>query len=659
MRSAALWRVVPILAATALSALEAQSFRDLRPRPYPPEASRAFQEAIAAGTRTPTGRPGRAYWQQSAHYRLAARIDPSDWRVTGEARITYRNNSPDTLHAVWFHLRQNLFAPDGLRNRRVPITGGMTLTRVRAGGTDLQAVTADSLPGYQVSATQLRIGLTEPLRPGSEMEFEFGWWHLVAPDGAPRGGQDGEAAFVSYWYPQVAVYQDLGGWQVDPYMGNAEFHMGFGDYDVALTVPHGWLIGSTGVLVNPEEVLSPQVRSRLARAAAGTDVVPIVADGDRGPGTATVRSPDGWLTWRFRADEVRDFAFGMSDLYLWDATTAEVGDLTGDDRAERVLIHTLYRPSRRAWAWDHSATYARHSIEFLSGYLWPYPYPHATAVDGVRSCAGMEYPMITCIGGPRDTLALYSVIVHELAHMWFPMQVASDEQRYSWQDEGLTRFNQAQGMRQFFHGYDREALSRDNYLALAAEGGEVELMRYGDLYPHDSDAFGVASYDKMATNLAMLRGLLGEQRFLKAYREYGARWRGKHPAPWDFFHTFEDVTGEDLWWFWRTWWWETWTLDQAVADVRTERDSTTIVIEDRGLAPMPVRLAVRRLDGSTRRYEIPVEAWLSGARRYELRISALGVSSVEIDPEHLFPDTNRRNNVWSRLSGSAPPGSPP
>jgi aminopeptidase N len=199
----------------------------------------------------------------------------------------------------------------------------------------------------------------------------------------------------------------------------------------------------------------------------------------------------------------------------------------------------------------------------------------------------MEYPMITCIGGRRDTLSLYSVVVHELAHMWFPMQVGSDEKRYAWQDEGLTRFNQAQGMREFFRGYDREAVSRDNYLALARAGGEVELMRHGDLYPLESPAYAIASYDKMATNLVSLRGLVGDRRFREAYREYGNRWRNRHPSPWDFWNTFNDVLGVDLSWFWRTWWFETWTMDQAVTSVQIAADSTTITIEDRGLAPMP------------------------------------------------------------------------
>lgn len=615
-----------------------------RPRPYPVTESPGFTRAVAQGTRTRTGLPGTRYWQQRAEYQLSATLDPATRLLTGQATVRYHNQSPDTLRAVFFHLYQNLFAPGAARNRPVPITGGMTLTRVSAQGGQIPAE-GPGRAGYRVSGTILGVPLAEPLAPGGSVEFGFEWSYTVPPDGGPRGGADGEVLFLSYWYPQVAVYDDVSGWQTDQYLGNAEFYMGYGDYDVAITVPQGWLIGATGELQNPEGVLSPAVRERLAKAAQSHDVVRVVDDADRGAGQATAESPDGHLTWRFKARNVRDFAFGTSDQYLWDATTATVSG-----RAGPALIHTFYRPSRRDWAWDQSARYAQHSIEFLSGFLWSYPYPQATAVDGVTSCAGMEYPMITCIGGRRDTLSLYSVVVHELAHMWFPMQVGSDEKRFSWQDEGLTRFNQAQAMRAFFRGYDAEGGARADYLALAATGNEVELMRHGDEYPVGGRAFGTASYSKMATNMAMLRALVGERKFLEAYREYGKRWLGRHPTPWDFFNTFNQQLGEDLSWFWRTWWYETWPLDQAIADVKIAADSAAITVEDRGLAPMPTRVAIRRVDGSTQRVEVHVDTWLGGNWRWTFKVRARpAIASIEIDPEQAFADVDRSNNVWRNL----------
>jgi aminopeptidase N len=216
-------------------------------------------------------------------------------------------------------------------------------------------------------------------------------------------------------------------------------------------------------------------------------------------------------------------------------------------------------------------------------------------------------------------------------------------------DEGLTRFNQAEGMREFFRGYDRLAQSRNNYFGIVRTAREVELMRHGDQYPYGTPAYGVASYDKMATILASLRELLGDETFLRAYREYGRRWVNKHPTPWDMWNTFEDVAGRDLDWFWRVWFYETWTLDQAVASVQPGGDSTAIVIEDRGLVPMPVRLAITRADGSVQRVTLPVEPWLAGARRQTVRVAGRpAVTKVEIDPEQRFPDVDRTNNAWTR-----------
>ncbi|HEU4630288.1 MAG TPA: M1 family metallopeptidase, partial [Gemmatimonadaceae bacterium] len=615
-----------------------------RPIPHPVRESPGFARAVANGTRTRLGTPGPKYWEQYARYHITGTLQPELLRFSGEERVTYYNRSPDTLNEIWVNLNQNLFAPNGVRNGPVPATEGMEMFRVRAGGRSLAPV--DSGPGYQIDATRMRITLPRPLPPGQQLELEFAWGFDVPPDGAPREGSMGDVFMIAYWYPQIAVYDDVNGWHTDPYMGQAEFYMGYADYDVALTVPAGWLVAATGELVNASTVLSPTTQQRLQRARTTGEYVRVVTEAERGAGRATAGTPGATgqtLTWRFRASNVRDFAFGASSRWLWDATTAAVGDRDGDGRPDSTVVNSFYRPEARAWAWDQSMRYGRHAIEFLSSYLWPYPYPQMTALEGPRSCGGMEYPMLTCIGGPRDTLSLYSVTVHEFAHMWFPMQVGSDERRYAWMDEGLTRFNQAQGMRAFFRGYDREAQSREAYLNFARTGGEVELMRHGDLYPYGTPAYGIATYEKMATNLVALRAIMGDSAFRAAYRDYGIRWIGRHPTPYDFFYAFERNAHRDLDWFWSPWWYETWTLDQGIAEVRAAPgDSLQIVIEDRGLVPMPVRLAVTR-GGATERLEVPVTAWLTGARRYTVTVdSGSAVTAVTIDPEQAFADVDRR-----------------
>jgi Peptidase family M1 domain len=620
-----------------------------RPLPYPVFESQAFARAVQRGTRTRTGEPGPKYWQQFARYRIDAELVPASNTVNGRETVRYFNRSPDTLRTVWVFLNQNLFAPSSPRNGAVPVTGGMEILRVAVNGQALAR--RDTGAAYSVDATVMRVGLPRALTPRDSIDMDIAWNFQLPPDGAPREGTTGDVFMIAYWYPQLAVYDDVNGWQTDPYLGNAEFYMGYADYNVNISLPQGWLVGATGELANANEVLSKQTRDRLAESRRSSSVIHVVREQDRGVGATKATNPgfDGILTWRFRASNVRDFDWGASSKFLWDATIAVVGDRDGNGRADTTAINTFYRPEARAWAWAKSGEFERSSVEFLSKYLWPYPWPQMTALEGPTSCSGMEYPMLTCIGGPRDTLSLYSVQVHETAHMWFPMQVGSDERRFAWQDEGLTRFNQAQGMQAYFKGYDRERIARESYLAIARTDGEVPLMRHGDLYPFGTAAYGVATYDKMATNMIALRALVGGDVFMSSYRTYGLRWVSKHPTQYDFFNTFNSLVGQDLGWFWRIWWYETWTLDQAIGSVTTVVDKLNVTIEDHGLAMMPVRLTITRADGRVERQVVPVSVWLAGARRHTVTVdSAATVASIEIDPEQAFPDIERANNKWSR-----------
>jgi Peptidase family M1 domain len=606
------------------------------------------ERAVAQGTRTHTGAPGPKYWQQWAEYQLEAELNPVSKRLAGKGKITYHNRSPDTLREVYVHLLHNIFAPDSRHNTDVPwAVEGVELSRVAAQGQELKA-RGDEGVGYDVDGTIMRIQLPRPLPPGGSADFEFGWRLRIPPDGAPRGGQDGETYYINYWYPQMAVYDDVGGWQTDQYLGTAEFYMGYGDYDVAITVPAGWLVSATGQLQNASEVLSAQTRARLDSASRSSGIIRVVTEADRTAGTSTTSGSNGKLTWRYQADSVRDVAWGTSAKYLWDATHAVVGEVSGDGGPDTAAIYAFYRPEQRVSHWNESARYSRHSIEFFSRYLSPYPYPHMTAMDGPTSCGGMEYPMMTCIGGQWDTLGLYEVTTHEIAHMWFPMIVGSDEKRYAWMDEGLAQFNQSQAMADLFKGFDDESRNRKNYLDFAEMGSETELMHHGDRYP-SYPAYGVASYYKPATVMVALRSVLGTEQFNRAFREYIRRWTYKHPTPYDLFNTFENVTGQDLSWFWRGWFFETWKLDQAIDTVTNVGDSVDIVVASRGKAPMPVRLAVTRIDGQVERLTLPVQGWLGGARRRSIRVAREPVvRSIEIDPDKEFPDLDRSNQVWPR-----------
>ena len=642
--------------------------RDGRPLPGPVFETPDFTRAVARGTRTRSGRPGSAYWTQYARYRIEATLAPAADRLSGRERVVYLNRSPDTLSMVALYLRQNVFAPGSPRVGAAPVTGGVTLERVLAAGTVLAAEPASnpalpvtaSPPGrpgrgrYAVDGTVMWIRLPRPLLPRDSVSLELAW-SFTPPPAPPSDGREGHESSAAgdvwmfgYWYPQLAVYDDVDGWVTDPYLNGAEFYMGHGDYDVRLTVPHGWPVGATGVLQNPGEVLSARSRGRLAEARATGRVVNVVTPG---PDADAAFTPGGTTaTWHFVANDVRDFAWGTGDRYVWDATRALV-----DQGRDTVAIHSLYRLHAPAAAWAvGGARFTRDAIERLSDYLWPYPWPVMTSLEGVLDGGGMEYPMATAMQPWADTLSLAGDLIHETGHMWFPMQVGSSETRYPWMDEGLTQFDAAQAMRAIYgepreggRANDSEPGQRASYLDRARAGQEAVLMRHGDRFPRD--LYFTMHYNKTSQVLAALRGVLGEETFHRALREYGRRWTGKHPRPFDLFNAFDDVAGRDLSWFWRTWFFEPWSLDQALVAVEERGDSVDITVEDRGLAPMPIRLAVTRADGTVQRFDVPVDVWLGGARRHVVRVAREpAVVSVEIDPEEAFPDIDRGNQVTDR-----------
>ncbi|MFQ5535972.1 MAG: M1 family metallopeptidase [Gemmatimonadota bacterium] len=599
----------------------------------------AFLEAMLNGTRTRHGKPGPRYWQQEVDYRIQTRLRPEEVTVEGSEVITYHNNSPDTLAAIWLNLPQNVFAPGNPRNRPVPVTGGFHLGRVVVQGVEMQVDAPRAGPSL---GTVVGIQLNEPLPPGDSAVLEIEWVFEV-PEGTFRMGREGrDVFFIAQWYPQVAVYDDLRGWARDPYMGDGEFYLEYGTFDVEITAPAGWLVSATGELQNPQSVLTPAAQERLA-ALSPDSVTHVVTAEERDAGALTLPGgEDGALTWHFRAEDVRDFAWGASPLYVWDATVAEY--LNDDGTVRRAAIHSFYRPEKPNW--ERSAEYARHAIESHS-YWYPYPYPQMTVNEGIVG-GGMEYPMITIVGGGRSPLRLYGVISHELAHMWWPMVVGSDERNHAWMDEGLASFSEDLFTPEMFADAPAARGSMRSYLSIAGSDRETPSMRPADLYGPFGNR-GVASYSKPATVFRTLRHILTPERFDAALRSYVRRWAFKHPHPLDLFWTFENVTGEDLDWYFYPWMYTTRVLDQAVINVRIDNGQPVVVLENRGEIRMPVELEVTTDSGEKAHVWAGHEAWEEDGRMLVPLTEVDGeVAEVVIDPDEYFPDINRENNVWRR-----------
>jgi hypothetical protein len=624
-----------------------------RPVPYPVTVDRSFERALESGTRSTTGAPGPKYWQQWTAYTITASLDPEAKRIDGTVRMVYHNRSPRALPFLVIQLLQNVHAEGAVRNRPTEVTGGMELKRVVANGTELTEARRGAIgDGYRSFGTVAQVRLPQGLQSGDSavLEIDFGFNIPEHGIGGRMGWNDDNFFYLAYWYPQMAVFDDVVGWQTDQFLGQAEFYMGYGSYDVTLDLPEGWVAWGTGTLPNPSAVLAAPIVERMQRAERSDTVVHLMTPADFGPGKATAPTSTGRLSWRFVADSVRDVAYSVSRESRWDAARTPVGDRNGDGTADYAMVNSIWRES--APRWQHAWRYAQHSIDFLSRWTgFPYPYPHMTSVEGGGIMGGgMEYPMMTLIGdyNQASDTGLYGVHAHELAHMWVPMIVGNDERRYAWMDEGTTSFNTSAAMNEFYAGQRWELGNYSGYIQITRTDLEGEIMRLSD-YQYNGAAYGTASYSKPATLLWTLRGLLGEEVFLKAYRTFIQRWAYKHPKPWDLFNTFNDVSGQNLDWFWRTWYYETWTLDQSIADVKLERGGTRIVVADLGLAPMPVRLTLTLTDGNTMQAEIPVDRWLEGARTADIVVKTpSAVTKVEIDADQWFPDANRDNNVWER-----------
>ena len=606
--------------------------------------------------RTGSGRPGPDYWQQRADYDLDASLDDQTHTVTGTARLTYTNNSPETLDYLWFHLEQNLFETD---SRGGPITGRAASSLADEHGYRLGTVTVDGQRVEPlVTDTRMRIDLPEPLAArGGTVEVEIPYSFVIpASPGTPRMGrletERGTVYSMAQWFPRVAVFDDVNGWNHQPYLGSGEFYLNFGDYEMALTVPASHTVVATGVLQNPDDVYSREQRRRLATASASPDAILIVTEADRD----AAASRTGTRTWRYRAENVRDVAWGTSKAFIVDGANAAVE--MEDGSTNNVLILSAYpdegvSDDPENPGWEEATRYGRASI-LNNSYWLPYPYPVAISV--ASHIGGMEYPMIHFSSVRSRHKGLFGVIDHELGHNWFPMIVGSDERRHGWMDEGFDTFINGPSEIAFYNegddptlpGYgeatptDPDGVART--FTSTMNNVDDEILTYPDQFSGQEGGWNL--YRKPGAGLFFLRtAVLGQERFDSAFKEYVRRWMFKHPQPADFFRTMEDASGEDLDWFWRGWFDTRHHYDARLVSVAERDGAVVLAVEQVGGLVFPTEAEVTFTDGSTARVGVPVE----GFARDEVvtvRLDADGrtVASARIDPDGLLPDTDRDND---------------
>ncbi len=608
--------------------------------------------------RTSDGRPGPGYWQQRVDYSIKASLDTSESKISGSETITYTNNSPNSLDHLWLQLDQNLFKEGSRGSYEFDSPRGRYRGAFQNGGDELSSVIVVQNgkkveSHYIVDDTRMRVDLEKPISPhGGKVQVEIVWSFVVPKYGSDRLGRfeskDGTIYEIAQWYPRLYVYDDVNGWNPQPYLGEGEFYLEYGDFDVEITAPRDLIVVATGVLQNPERVLTKTERDRLALARKVDSAVHVVSENEIAE-PSTRPEGNGDLIWKFRAENVRDFSWAASKAFIWDASHWDNILLMAVYPREGIATDTTKGPG-----WEKDVEFMRHTFKFYSETYYHFPYPVATNVAGI--VGGMEYPMIVFCNVRSRGQGLYFVTDHEFGHSWFPMMVGSDERRYAWMDEGFNTFIN------YYSGYDyygdksyQVRLNNPDSMAKRLKFfiNAEPIMAYADqINPVD---YGFVEYYKTAFALRLLREqVIGRERFDRGFKAYIQRWAFKHPQPADFFRTMSDYSGEDLSWFWRGWFYTSDVLDQAVDSVASDSTQSRVYLSNKAGLVMPFKMLVTFSDGKVDSFNVPIEAWYLG-NNYTLPImDDRKIEKVVIDPDHVLPDIDRDNNIWeNKNAGSA------
>jgi hypothetical protein len=644
------WLMVGILAWSASASPGTPGSYDPRETFAPlmlPQPVNAFRSA--------DGTPGPQYWQNRADYTIHASLDTTTHTLSASQIIAYTNNSPSALDCLWVQLDQNLYRKDSRSHYASGrdakgFTEGFILESVeieRQG----HIVKAETL----ISDTRLQIKLEGALAAhGGKLNIRIRY-HYQVPGGfggrtAHAPSRNGEIYDLAQWYPRMAVFDDLHGWDTLPYIGS-EFYLEYGDFDYYVTVPWDMLVAGSGELENPREVLTATEQLRLAQAR-NSDQTVLIRSADEVGDPKSRPVSQGSLTWHYRMQNTRDVAFSASRAFIWDAAR-----ITLPGNAHSLAMSFYPVESAGPDGWVHTTQYLRDAVQNFSRRWAPYPYPAAVAVAGPVD--GMEYPAMIFDGVEDAGKFLFWITVHEIGHCWFPMMVGFNERRDQWMDEGFNTFIDVYESDDFEHGVygpkrDSEYAPAggnpvDEILPLLADpAAPVMLTRaeqVRETYRHP------VTYFKSALGLTLLREqILGLERFDWAFRKFIRDWTFRHPSPSDFFRAMESAGGEDLSWFWRGWYFNNWTLDLAVSGAAPAdggwQNGALISLVNLDPLVMPAVIELGFQDGSTRRIELPVETWIKSAS-VNIRIdSTQPVVTVTIDPDHRLPDRDRTNNVW-------------
>ena len=618
----------------------------------------AYYNSPSTETRSASGKPGKGYWQNRADYIIDVELDTLSDIIMGKEIIKYTNNSPDEMDFLWLHMDQNIFKTDSRGNAIIPLNGSRNGSRGQMldGGFKISAVQIIPERGsknraiidlkHEVYDTRMKVLLPEPLKAnGGKLSLKIDF-SFISPDyGSDRMGilrsDNGKVYTIAQWYPRMCVYDDLNAWNNLPYTGQGEFYLEYGDFNVNITAPSDHIVVCSGELLNPLETYTLDQLDRWAQAESSDETV-MIRRPEEIKDPSTRPSGKKMTTWRFKIENARDVAWASSAAFVLDAARI---NLPSGKTSMAISAYPI--ESHGGNAWERSTEYTKASVEHYSERWFEYPYP--TAINVAGNVKGMEYPGVSFCSHASKAGRLWGVTDHEFGHNWFPMIVGSNERLYGWMDEGFNSFVNDISTKEFNNGeYDPGKMNM-HMMALSYVSDDLEpLITAPDNLVERNMGL---QYGKTAMFLWLLReNVLGTKRFDDAFREYIHRWAYKHPAPDDFFRTMEDVSGEDLGWFWRSWVLNNWKLDQAVTNVKyvnnNPENGAIVTVKNMREIPMPITIEITTEGGKKIRKSLPVEIWKKNIEWSFLVESKEAYKKIVVDPDYVYPDVNGNNNYW-------------